>query len=68
MIRPNFRYECKKLDPAEEKAFAEEGIVSDAEEWPEYRKAVLKKIQKDDIQNSDSFPDPGDLIREDRDR
>ncbi|MFP4563822.1 MAG: CopG family ribbon-helix-helix protein [Spirochaetia bacterium] len=28
--------ECEKLDPAEEKVFAEEGMSSEAEVWPEY--------------------------------
>jgi metal-responsive CopG/Arc/MetJ family transcriptional regulator len=30
------RRECMKLDPAEEKNLAEEGLVEDAKEWPEY--------------------------------
>ena len=30
------REECAKLDPAEEKRFAEEGFVSEKETWPEY--------------------------------
>lgn len=28
--------ECEKLDPAEEKSFAEEGIALEANEWPKY--------------------------------
>lgn len=28
--------ECAKLDPAEEKALAEEGLAADAATWPEY--------------------------------
>ena len=28
--------ECAKLDPAEEQALAEEGILADAELWPPY--------------------------------
>ncbi len=28
--------ECAKLDPASEKAMAEEGIIQDTEAWPEY--------------------------------
>lgn len=28
--------ECAKLDPASEKALAEEGLSGDAGEWPEY--------------------------------
>ena len=28
--------ECTKLDPAFEKALAEEGLSEDASEWPEY--------------------------------
>jgi plasmid stability protein len=32
------------------------------------REAVLKEIQKVTLQNSDSFPEPADLIREDRGR
>jgi metal-responsive CopG/Arc/MetJ family transcriptional regulator len=28
--------ECAKLDPAVEKALAEEGLSKDAAEWPEY--------------------------------
>jgi len=28
--------ECAKLEPATEKAFAEEGVAADAESWPEY--------------------------------
>lgn len=28
--------ECAKLDPAHEKALAEEGLGEDVEEWPEY--------------------------------
>jgi metal-responsive CopG/Arc/MetJ family transcriptional regulator len=27
---------CSRLDPREEKALAEEGIASDAADWPEY--------------------------------
>ena len=28
--------ECAKLDPAEERALAEEGLAADSETWPEY--------------------------------
>ena len=28
--------ECAKLDPAEERALAEEGLAADAAAWPEY--------------------------------
>ena len=28
--------ECEKLDPKEEKALAEEGFGTEADEWPEY--------------------------------
>jgi Arc/MetJ-type ribon-helix-helix transcriptional regulator len=28
--------ECAKLDPAEERSLAEEGLAADAAEWPEY--------------------------------
>ena len=28
--------ECAKLDPAEEQALAEEGLASEAEQWPPY--------------------------------
>lgn len=28
--------ECAKLDPADERAMAEEGLAADAAEWPEY--------------------------------
>ncbi len=28
--------ECSKLDPNEEKALAEEGLGSEADQWPEY--------------------------------
>jgi Arc/MetJ-type ribon-helix-helix transcriptional regulator len=28
--------ECAKLDPAEERALAEEGLAADVAEWPEY--------------------------------
>ncbi len=28
--------ECDKLDPREEKAFAEEGFALESEQWPEY--------------------------------
>ena len=28
--------ECAKLDPAKEKALAEEGISAELEQWPEY--------------------------------
>ncbi len=32
------------------------------------RKAVLQEIEKLEIKNTDHFPDPSQLIREDRDR
>ncbi len=34
--RSRFELECTKLDPAAEKAIAEEGIVEDLDRWPEY--------------------------------
>jgi metal-responsive CopG/Arc/MetJ family transcriptional regulator len=34
--RTRLARECAKLDPAFEKALAEEGLSKDAEEWPEY--------------------------------
>ena len=34
----------------------------------ERRKAALEEIHKLSIKNTDKFPDPGKLIREDRDR
>jgi hypothetical protein len=32
----SFQDECAKLDPAEEKAMAEEGLAQDYQNWPEY--------------------------------
>lgn len=34
--RSRLAQECARLDPAEEQAFAEEGLVGDAAQWPEY--------------------------------
>jgi Arc/MetJ-type ribon-helix-helix transcriptional regulator len=34
--RTRLAAECAKLDVNEEKALAEEGLVSDAAEWPDY--------------------------------
>ncbi|WHZ29064.1 MAG: Programmed cell death antitoxin YdcD [Nitrospira sp.] len=34
--RSRLARECAKLDPAFEKALAEEGLSKDAAEWPEY--------------------------------
>ncbi len=34
--RSRLARECMKLDPAFEKALAEEGLSKDAAEWPEY--------------------------------
>jgi len=34
--RTRLAEECAKLDPAEERAMAEEGLAADFKEWPEY--------------------------------
>jgi hypothetical protein len=34
--RARFNDECAKLDPAEERALAEEGLAADLADWPEY--------------------------------
>jgi hypothetical protein len=34
--RARFDEECAKLDPAEERALAEEGLATDLAGWPEY--------------------------------
>jgi hypothetical protein len=34
--RARFHEECAKLDPAEERALAEEGLAADVADWPEY--------------------------------
>ena len=34
--RTRLAEECAKLDPAEERAMAEEGLAADLKEWPEY--------------------------------
>jgi Arc/MetJ-type ribon-helix-helix transcriptional regulator len=34
--RTRLARECAKLDPAEEKTLAEEGLVAEADSWPEY--------------------------------
>ncbi len=34
--RTRLASECAKLDPAEEGAFADEGLLEEAGEWPEY--------------------------------
>ncbi|MDP1991939.1 MAG: ribbon-helix-helix domain-containing protein [Syntrophales bacterium] len=36
MKRTRLSMECAKLDPAFEKAMAEEGIAEDVSQWPEY--------------------------------
>jgi metal-responsive CopG/Arc/MetJ family transcriptional regulator len=36
MERSRLARECAKLDPAFEKAMAEEGLSEDTSEWPEY--------------------------------
>ena len=36
MKKSRLARECAKLDKAEERAMAEEGIHSDIDEWPEY--------------------------------
>ena len=36
LSRTRLARECAKLDPGSEKALSEEGIMDDAEEWPEY--------------------------------
>ena len=34
--RSRLARECAKLDPREEKAYAEEGLSTDTDTWPEY--------------------------------
>jgi len=36
LSRDRLSIECAKLDPAYESALAEEGMVSEVEQWPEY--------------------------------
>jgi Arc/MetJ-type ribon-helix-helix transcriptional regulator len=36
MKRSRLATECAKLEPASEKAMAEEGLTQDASQWPEY--------------------------------
>ena len=36
LSRDRLTIECAKLDPAYESALAEEGMVSEVEQWPEY--------------------------------
>ena len=36
LSRDRLSVECAKLDPAYESALAEEGMVSEIEQWPEY--------------------------------
>lgn len=36
LARTRLARECAKLDPAEEKALAEEGLAASRETWPEY--------------------------------
>ena len=38
--RSRLAQECAKLDPAFEKALAEEGLSEDLAEWPEYREGL----------------------------
>lgn len=36
LAKTRLAQECAKLDPAEEKALAEEGLAGSAETWPDY--------------------------------
>jgi metal-responsive CopG/Arc/MetJ family transcriptional regulator len=36
LAKTRLAQECARLDPAEEKALAEEGLAGSAETWPEY--------------------------------
>jgi metal-responsive CopG/Arc/MetJ family transcriptional regulator len=36
LARTRLARECAKLDPREEKAWAEEGLTAELEAWPEY--------------------------------
>jgi metal-responsive CopG/Arc/MetJ family transcriptional regulator len=36
LAKTRLAQECAKLDPAEERALAEEGLAGSAETWPEY--------------------------------
>ena len=36
LAKTRLAQECAKLDPAEEKSLAEEGLAGGAETWPEY--------------------------------
>jgi len=36
MKRSRLAMECAKLEPASEKAMAEEGLIQDVSQWPEY--------------------------------
>lgn len=36
LAKTRLAQECAKLDPAEEKSLAEEGLAGSAETWPEY--------------------------------
>jgi len=36
LARTRLAEECAKLDPAEERRFADEGMAATAESWPEY--------------------------------
>jgi len=40
--RSRLARECAKLDPAFEKALAEEGLSEDLAEWPEYREGLAR--------------------------
>jgi hypothetical protein len=40
--RARFDEECAKLNPAEERALAEEGLAEDFAAWPEYRPASTR--------------------------
>lgn len=36
LLKTRLTQECRKLDPAEEKELAEEGLPGDETEWPKY--------------------------------
>ena len=43
--RSRLAQECAKLDPAFEKALAEEGLSEDLAEWPEYREGLGRGLE-----------------------
>lgn len=63
-----------KVAKAENRSVAQETIVllqkalNFKQERLSRRKQILKEIKEMNFSNSDEFPDPADLIREDRDR